>query len=465
MGKKTDLAKNTLIIGVGKISTQFISFLLLPIYTIYLSPADYGLVDLSLTYVMLIAPVVTIQLELAAFRYLLDARGDHVVITRILSSVLRWYVGLLGAFALMSVVVNQFIDIPYFWLIWGVVIATILSSLLLHIARGLGENKQFAIASILTGIGTLIGTILFVVLLQWGIGGIFMASIVANIGCALYLFFTLKLYASLSIKNADEHLQGAMPKYSLPLVPNTIALWIINVLDRTIITIMLGVAANGIYAVSGKFALVLGGFFSILLLSWTESVSLHINSRDKDAYISDAFNAIMTFLATLGLILIAGLPYALPLLIDNQFADALWYTPILVVGVIFSSAMSLYGGIYIAEKLTKEVAVTTIWTAVLNVILTVLLIPFWGLYGSAVATLVAFLFVMIYRHFDIRNYVIIQYDARSFLPLLVGYAVILTIFYIGNVYWQAAGLVFACIVFTLLNKNNLLALSRKVLGR
>ena len=84
MSKKSELIKNTLILALGKVFTQLISFLLLPIYTIFLSPAEYGVVDLITTYMILSVPLITVQLEMAAFRFLVDARDNEYEKQRIL---------------------------------------------------------------------------------------------------------------------------------------------------------------------------------------------------------------------------------------------------------------------------------------------------------------------------------------------------------------------------------------------
>lgn len=56
MNKNKELAKNTIIIFLGKVCTQLISFLLLPLYTACLTTSDYGTVDLIITYVSLLVP-------------------------------------------------------------------------------------------------------------------------------------------------------------------------------------------------------------------------------------------------------------------------------------------------------------------------------------------------------------------------------------------------------------------------
>ena len=64
MNKKKELAKNTVIIFLGKVCTQLISFFLLPLYTGYLTTKQYGTVDLIQTYVRLLVPLITIELDL-----------------------------------------------------------------------------------------------------------------------------------------------------------------------------------------------------------------------------------------------------------------------------------------------------------------------------------------------------------------------------------------------------------------
>ena len=84
MNKGKNLIKNTLVLLIGKISVQFISFLMLPLYTGVLSTNDYGIIDIVLTYVALFSPVVTLQLEMAVFRFLVDKRSNEKEKSRII---------------------------------------------------------------------------------------------------------------------------------------------------------------------------------------------------------------------------------------------------------------------------------------------------------------------------------------------------------------------------------------------
>ena len=101
MNREQALLKNTLIITVGKICTQLISFFLLPLYTAILSTSEYGVVDLMNTIVSLLLPVVTLQTEQAVFRELVNERGNLGRSKRIVSTGIYTFVAQCTAFILL----------------------------------------------------------------------------------------------------------------------------------------------------------------------------------------------------------------------------------------------------------------------------------------------------------------------------------------------------------------------------
>ena len=76
MNQKKELIKNTLIISLGKFSTRIVSFILLPLYTALLSKSEYGSYDLLNTISIFLIPLITLQLEEAMFRFLIDAKNS-----------------------------------------------------------------------------------------------------------------------------------------------------------------------------------------------------------------------------------------------------------------------------------------------------------------------------------------------------------------------------------------------------
>ena len=91
MNREKELAKNTLIITIGRICTQMITFFLLPLYTTILTTEEYGIVDLLNSLVMFLIPIISLQLEQAVFRKLIDNRKNNNQIKKIISSTFCLY--------------------------------------------------------------------------------------------------------------------------------------------------------------------------------------------------------------------------------------------------------------------------------------------------------------------------------------------------------------------------------------
>lgn len=77
MDEKKRLIKNTGIIALGNISTKMIGFLLLPLYTSVLSTEEYGTIDYITTISMFLVPFISMLMDEAVFRFLIDCRNDE----------------------------------------------------------------------------------------------------------------------------------------------------------------------------------------------------------------------------------------------------------------------------------------------------------------------------------------------------------------------------------------------------
>jgi O-antigen/teichoic acid export membrane protein len=463
MNKKKALLKNTLVIALGRMSTQLVSFLLLPLYTIFLSPGDYGAVDLLLNYIALLVPVLTVQLEMASFRFLVDARGSEAEKRRVISNVLHVIVPIFLLCTGLFLVLTAYVSIPHAALIILNVAAMLFANLFLQFARGIGENKQYALASVVAGVVTLLVAIVAIVFLRLGAEGVLIAAALANVVCSIYLFFALRLYRYIRFRNRDTVLQKQLLAYSLPLVPHSISWWAINIADRTIIAIVIGVAANGIYAVANKYAAIFTTVAFIFGMSWTEAASLHINAKDRDRFFSQTINASIKVFGALALMLIAYIPLVFPFIIDAAFAEAYLYIPLLVIGAFLSAVVGLYNAIYVAKKLTRQVATTSLVAAAISIALNLALISFIGIYAAALSTIIAYLAMVLYRHHDSKKYVTISYEPHLPIKLLVFCAVVLVAYYCNVTISNILSAVVVTIIAGVLNKPLVRLVKNKII--
>lgn len=455
MSKAANLAKNTAILALGKLSSQLIGFLLLPLYTYYLSPEEYGLVDLVIVYTTLLVPALTLQLEMASFRYLVDARKSETERVRVISNIVYMATFLSLPWIIGFVIFGKVINLQYVWSIAFTGFVMLYANMAMQMTRGLGNNRQYAVASILIGLTTLASTFVFIKYMGLRVEGMLLSIAIANTIASLYLTRRMKLYRYVRFGMQDSKLQRDILGYSVPLVPNGIAWWVINASDRTIISAMLNTAANGVYAVATKYSAILNSLFGIFNMSWTESASLHIDSPDRDQFFSRVANTAVRVFGTLGLGLIATIPLIFPSMIDTKFSEAYLYIPIMVIGVFFNVIVGIYSAIYVAKKLTKQVMNTSLAAAGLNIILTISLVPFFGLYAAAGATSLAFITMAIFRHYDVRKYVKITYDKSIFFILALLYVLVINLYYMNTVWASIVGFVLAATFAYSLNHKDL----------
>ena len=455
MDKNKQLIKNTIIIFLGKFSTQLISIILLPIYTKYLSSEDYGTVDLIITYISLLVPVITVQLEMATFRYIVDVRGNYLEIKKIISNVLYTICILLLAFVSVCMILDKYIVLKYKYLIIFNIIVCIFSNLLLQVARGFGDNTTYSIASLISGLTSTILNIILIVGLGYGANGMLLAMIVANSFSCIYIFSKLRIYNYISLRLKDRELIKQLLKYSIPLVPNGISWWIVNVSDRTIISIFLGVASNGIYATSNKFSAIIIKIFSIFNMSWTESASLHINSDDRDEFFSNTINKSFKLFSCLCIGIIACIPFIFPILINSQYDEAYLYIPILLLSTLFNIVVCFYSAIYVAKKMTKQVAATSIIGAFINIFVNLIFIKNFGLYATALSTFISYFSMAIYRHFDVKKYVNIFWDIKYIVSYSILFIFSMIMYYRNSVPTNILNLIIVSCYSLYINKDML----------
>ena len=462
MNKKKQLAKNTIIIFFGRVCTQLISFFLLPLYTSYLATKEYGTVDLIQTYVTLLVPIITLELEMSIFRFLIDSRKSEKETNKLISNNF-FILGIsLSIFSILYIIVSSIVTIPYRWLILVDIIVCVLSGNFLQVARGFGKTLDYAISCILTGLTTVISNIILICFVH--MQGMIISMALANFMCSLYLFIRLKLYSKINFKIVDFKQIKEMYKYSLPLIPNGISWWIVNVSDRSIISIVLGASANGLYAISNKFPTIISSLTGVFNLSWSESAALHINSSDRDEFFSDITNTVLRLFMALGVGMLACMPFVFPILIDVKYNDAYNYIPFLVLGTVFNVAICLYSQVYLAKKLSKQVASTAIVGAIINIVINVVLIKYIGIYAAAISTMISYLIMMVYRHFDLKKYVNITIDKKLIIESIVMYTITLIIYFQKSLILQGICLVFVCIYAFITNYGILSSTYKSIIG-
>lgn len=294
--------------------------------------------------------------------------------------------------------------------------------------------------------------------------GYLLAQIIGPLIASIYILWIIKDSLIVIITSeVDQCIKKEMIVYSIPLIFNSISLWINAYLDRYFITLMIGSSENGIYAIAGKIPTILTTCYTVFSLAWNISAIKEFDAKDEDGFISttyELYNSLLIMVCS-GLILI-NLPLA-KILYAGDFFVAWKYSSIMLIYVMFNALTAFIGSLFSAMKETKVIAVTTIISAVVNIVLNLMLIPKYGILGAAIATVACYVVMWSIRYLILRN--MMTFDIQIKKHLLMYILLILQVifehldnhFYIGQI---------AVILLLLyINRDKLLVLKKGLMER
>ena len=457
MGRKRELVHSTIILTFGTFLPRIGSYITLPILTGMLSKEEYGLLDLMSVLVSLLLPAVTLQIQTAAFRFLIDERKNKAESASIITNIFAFIipVSLLALCVLYYFLPTQSVAIKlvvcfYFFL-------DCLANASRQVARGLGKNFDYTLSAIISAAGKVCLVILFVQILGMGLMGAVLAVSIAVTCALIILSFRIHLYQYIRFSCLSVAKIKAMLSYSWPMVPNSISMWVMRLSDRLVITATIGVGAEAVYAVANKIPSLLGIAQNAFTAAWQENASITSRDEDAAAYYSSMFKTIFNLLAGLLGLLICATPLLFRILVRGDYAEAYNQMPILFLAVFGYCMSAFLGGIYVAFKQTKSVGITTTVAAALNLLIDLGLVRYIGLYAASLSTLISYLFLLVFRMINIQKHVRLKYDYINIAISALAMTFESVLCYLNTTYTQIINIVFGVVFFVALNRSALSA--------
>ena len=437
---------------IGNFASRFLGFLLLPLYTHYLSTSDFGYYDIVFTTISIIIPIITLQINDAMYRYLLETDNEDEA-GRIITSAFTVTITGIAACCVLFVVLMNFMKIPFSYPILVYLITLVLSGLWQQIARGLKKNVVYSISGVLFTAVTLISNIVMIIFLDMKLEALFYSNIAASLSAVIYIEFNIHVLRKLRWSRKKQGLIKKLAVYSVPLLPNALNWWIMSTCNRYIINYNIGTDANGIFAVSTKFPSLLMAFNSVFYLAWQESAIQEYESRDKDEFYTRMFNFYMKFQFCTMLVLLPVTRWGMMLMVDKAFIDAWRYVPFLYAGTVFMAFATFYGTGYLSSKDTRGAFTTSIAGAGVNVLLNLILTPIMGIQAASLSNMLAFAGMWIFRIFQTRKYFSIKFDLRSLFSLMLISGIFIALYYFNNFAIDVAMTIAAIGMFYLFNRS------------
>lgn len=465
MSREKKLIKNTLIISIGTFLPKFTSFITLPIVTSCLTQNEYGTYDLITTMVSFFLPMVTLQIQSGAFRFLIDHRGDEEktkdIITNIIAFVIPISVLSLVILYIFLYKLDDLIRILiciYFFL-------DILILTFRQIVRGLANNLLYSISAVIESVSNML---LIIVLLKFagnGIIGLLFSLVIATFLGLIVLIVKGHIISNIDFQFISKLTIKNLLSYSWPLVPTVISDWVLRLSDRMVITVFIGLDATAIYAIANKIPSLLTLVQNTFTYAWQENASLASKDDDEDVYYTNMFEIMTRLLTGATAVLIAMTPLLFFILVKGNYQEAYKQMPILFLGMLFSIFSSFIGGIYVAHKRTKSMGLTTMTAAVVNLLMDLLFIKFIGIYAASISTLLSYFFLSVYRMYDVLKYHQITYNLKQMIFYIIFLILMSILCWCNNIYIDIfngfIGLLFALYI----NKSIILKLTTIFLNK
>lgn len=405
MNKYQKLLSNTAILGVGTFASKILVFLLLPLYTAYLSAAEYGTADIITQSANLLMPLLSLGVCDAVFRFTLDRDIDRRrVLTTGLYVIFAGFLVFAALFPLLNLI--EYFE-GYMWLIILYAFIANVHSLLAQYCRASGMTAFFALQGIIATALTIALNILFLVVLDIGLLGYVLSVVLSDAAVALLIIIVIRRDFSLSLKRIDKELGKLMLRFSVPLIPTTVFWWITNVSDRYMIKGFIGDEINGLYAAAFKIPTMLILLSGIFIEAWQFSAVTERDTesrKEHEVFFGTVFDSFQGMLYISGAGLIAFSKIFAKVLFADSYYTAWEYMPILIVATVFSSLVTFMGSVYLVDKKSVHSFVTSMIGALVNIALNLVLIPtVLGANGAALATFLSYFVVFIIRAANTRK--------------------------------------------------------------
>ncbi|MGM0218360.1 lipopolysaccharide biosynthesis protein [Enterococcus sp. AZ126] len=407
MNSYKKLFSNSIIFAIGTMGSKVVTILLVPIYTYYLSVAEYGTVDLIVNTSNLFLPIIFLSIYDSVLRFVMredenkqDVLKNGLTISYIGSLLLCFLVLFLILIGYKRVMIV--IDVTVVLIVMGI------QKLFSNYARADNRIKLFALNGIFQTVLLCLLNIIFLIFFSMGIKGYILSIVISNLFSILHLCIFCKI--NLFVIGIDKNLARNMLSYSIPMIPNALMWWIMNASNRYFIFAFVGVTANGLFAVANKIPSILQIVSQVFNQAWQISAIEEYNNKKKHAFYSNVFQVYFSLLIIVAALIMLALKYIYKFFVATEYYSSWNIVPFLLLGVIFTNLATFLGTNYMAAMKTKGAFRTSVIGGIVSILLSLFFIPTLGYMGSGLAVLGSSLIMFFLRVFDTKNLVRIEYN-------------------------------------------------------
>jgi O-antigen/teichoic acid export membrane protein len=435
--KNNKLFSDASIYILGNILQKALSFLMIPLYTRFLTPDDYGIIGVSVAVESVLTILLGFGISGSIVRHFYDYKDDtkrlkefittNFVFLILSAGIITLYLNYYGK-ELWNLLLSERVPFsPYIQIVLWNSFAGLLAQIPLSLYRAQQKARSFMVAQVSNFLLTLLFTICFVVILHFGAIGALLGSMVASV------ITTFSLSVLLLRKWFSFHLNlqyvWISLVFGLPLVPHSLSTWIMASVDRILLEPRVSLNELGIYNLGYQIGQIMAVLVTSINFAWAPYY-YNLVKTDSEAVkrikqISELYLALIGGICLIGVLFS---PEILHFLVPKQYQLAEKYIPLILFSYLFNGYYYFASMPLFYFKKTHIVLITTFASATLNILLNLWWIPIWGAMGSAWATLVVYILTATLAYFLGRRWQKTDYPIKSLvlLNLLIFTSVLLT---------------------------------------
>jgi len=412
------LAGSAAIYLFGFVIARISGLLLIPVYTNYLSPDEYGILGYVTALAAFVSSLAVLGLDGTVLRFYFDLQDNReelgtflatVYVTVICSSLAVF----LSIEAIAAVEPSMFSSVipyaPYIRLGLLVSLLAIIPGLTLNYYRARQQPIRYITCSLLSFALTTILVLYLVVVEERGVLGSLEGSLIASIAMCIICVYDLR--KEFNYRISRRHLREAL-RYGLPLVPGAAAGWVMLSSGRLFMGRYTPLHELGLY----NFAFSLAGALLLVAVAfnsaWYPFVFKNMNGVDGPIIISRAMSCYMLGLTSLTLFLNGLGCDVIRLVAARPFWGSCEVVPILILACFCHALYYLPGSMLLYHKRTRIQASMAVVVASFSLILNAVLIPKAGMVGAAWSFLLTYFGLAAAAYFVAEKYVKIPYEYR-----------------------------------------------------
>ena len=426
------------LVGITNILISLSSLIFIPIITKSFSTAEYGIWAQVLTTIALLPNIANLGLPYTMVRFL-SAEHDKVkfkesfypmiTVTTIFTLIIC---GLCVLFAkpIAASLFNG--NLKIFYITVFISFFACVNLMLITFYRTVQRMKRYSIYLILQ---SYIGVFVCIYLtmnrypLDVVVWGLFTGYF------AVFLMMSINIIGDLGFGFKFNTLKEEI-KFALPTVPSNVSSWVVDSSDKYVLGIILGSAAVGWYSPGysiGSILLMFLSPFAVLLPAVLPEYYENGGMKEVNNFLrySMKYYLLLTVPAAVGLSILSK-SLLLSITTFDIANHGFIITPFVALGAVFMGLYGITNNILILEKNTKVLGKLWIFVAILNVVLNIIFIPFMGILGAAIATLISYAFAFIVTALVSRRYMGLPFEVNSSIKIVVASAIMGVVVYLVN---------------------------------